>query len=109
MTKTKPASGRPFRKGQSGNQKGRPKGARTRPVEMTVEQEIERLTERGIELVVMGETELAVTAFEKVFAMSWCAQSGSMEPGSFYNYHSWHNRVFGKMPFKKIFFICKFP
>ncbi len=35
MTK-KPTRGKPFRKGQSGNPNGRPKGSRNRPVELTV-------------------------------------------------------------------------
>ncbi len=81
MAKTKTASGRPFRKGKSGNPNGRPKGARDRPVELTVEQEVERLQQRGAELVVMGEIEAAVTAFEKVFVLSWGAQGGRVEPG----------------------------
>ena len=77
----KPTRGRPFRKGQSGNPKGRPKGARNRPVELTVEQEVERLTKRGAELVVMGETDAAINAFEKALTMSWAVQGGPTEPG----------------------------
>ncbi len=73
--------GKPFRKGKSGNPNGRPKGARDRPVELTVEQEVERLQQRAVELVVMGETDAAVTAFEKVFVLSWGAQGGRAEPG----------------------------
>ncbi len=81
MTKTKPARGRQFRKGKSGNPNGRPKGARSKPAELTVAQEVERLQGRGAELVVMGETEAAVTAFEKSFAMNWGTQGGRAEPG----------------------------
>ncbi len=73
--------GKPFRKGKSGNPKGRPKGACSKPAELTVAQEVERLQGRGAELVVMGEIEAAVTAFEKVFALSWGAQGGRVEPG----------------------------
>ena len=75
------ARGKPFRKGKSGNPNGRPKGARTKPVELTVPQEIERLNERAIELVVLGETDAAVTAFEKMFVLSWGANGGRVDPG----------------------------
>ncbi len=76
-----PARGRPFRKGQSGNPKGRPKGSRNRPVELTVKQEAKRLIERGAELVVMGEPEAAINAFEKSLTLTWGAQGGPVEPG----------------------------
>jgi hypothetical protein len=76
-----PTRGRPFQKGQSGNPKGRPKGSRNRPVELPLDQETNRLMERGAELVVMGETEAAINAIEKALAMKWGAQGGPVKPG----------------------------
>lgn len=73
--------GRPFEPGRSGNPKGRPKGSRNRPVELTVEQEAKRLIQRGAELVVMGETEAAVNAFEKSLTLTWGARGGWAERG----------------------------
>ena len=75
------ARGKPFRKGKSGNPKGRPKGARTKPVELTVDQEIEALQQRAIDLVVEGQEDAAVNAFEKSFVLAWGVRGNAARPG----------------------------
>ncbi len=72
--------GRPFKKGQSGNPRGRPKGSKNRPAELSIEQEVERLTKRGIELVLLDQYEEARTAFEKSFLLSWGSQGRAEGP-----------------------------
>ena len=73
--------GRPFPKGQSGNPKGRPKGARTKPVELTVDQEVERLKHHATELAIEGQTEPAIDAFEKMLILAWGAGGNPARPG----------------------------
>ena len=81
QTNDNQARGKPFRKGKSGNPKGRPKGARTKPVELTVDQEIEALQQRAIDLVTKSQEDAAVTAFEKSLILAWGASGKPALPG----------------------------
>ena len=68
--------GRPFKKGQSGNPKGRPRGSKNRPKETTMEQEAEALRLRGAAHVITGEIDAARDAFTKMFVLLGLPSSG---------------------------------
>ena len=67
MTKTR---GKPFAKGRSGNPAGRPKGAKSKPKETTIEQEVEALQSRAIDHVIADRIGSARSAFTKMLALS---------------------------------------
>lgn len=64
------APGKPFAPGQSGNPAGRPKGSKSRPKELTPEQESDALCERGTEHVKFGRLAEARIAFAKALALA---------------------------------------
>ena len=52
-----------------------------KPVELTIDDEVEHLNQRGIELVYERQSAAAVTAFEKALTLAWVKHGHAGEPG----------------------------
>ncbi|MBC8239163.1 MAG: hypothetical protein H8E30_01680 [Alphaproteobacteria bacterium] len=68
-----------FQQGQSGNPKGRPRGSRNKPKEISAEQEATNLIARGMQHLAAGDTDAARTAIKKGLALFGPYSSDGLE------------------------------